>query len=117
MKKTMISGALIMAALMAAPAVASAQSGADDEAVASRAEVRVWRIWARDRERAHRAWDREQHRDFSAWRESQREDFRAFHERERTGAVPADDLDGSFIDDPNRYNAAPAPRSRFGGRR
>jgi Ni/Co efflux regulator RcnB len=117
MNKTMISGALILAALMAVPAVADAQTrwgdGADDQAAAERAEVRVWRIWARDRGRAHRSWEREQHRDFRAWQVSQRQQFRAFHDQERTGALLDHDLDGYFIDDPNRYNSAPPPRISF----
>lgn len=110
MKTILISGALTLAALMAAPAVAHAQTRAEEPAVADR-EVRVWRIWAHDRERVHRSWEREQHRDFGAWRESQRSQVRAFHEQERTGDRQDDDLDGYFIDDPNRYNAAPPPRS------
>ena len=116
MNRAMIPGALMLAALMAAPAVANARTTpddrADEQAVAERAEVRVWRIWARDRERAHQSWEREQHRDFRAWQVSQRQQVRAFHEQERTGARQDDDLDGYFIDDPNRYNAAPPPRSR-----
>lgn len=114
MNKTMICGTLMLAALMSAPVSANARTPADDEAVAERAQVRVWSIWARDRERAHRSWDREQHRDFAAWRDSQRQQFRAFHEEERTGARQDEDLDGYFIDDPNRYNAAPPPRSGIG---
>ncbi len=113
MNKIMICGALMTAALMAVPAAAQAQARADDEAAATRAEVRVWQIWARDRERAHRSWDREQQRDFRDWQESQRLQFRAFHEQERTGARLDRHLDGYFIDDPNRYNAAPPPRSRY----